>query len=157
MSFFCNENILRLQVSVQNSMGMAIVDSAHDLVDDALDLHWRDLLLDLSQIFLQVKFDIFENEIEGSMSVNHLDQPKILVISKTYSTILGCFSPLSKEISLIAVEGTPSTSFSSLIFLRATTYKSGLEFSFSKLPQFRLYTTLGSRLVKLQSLRALPL
>jgi len=32
--------------------------------------------------------------------------------------------PFNKEISLIAVEGTPSSSFSSLIFLRATIYLS---------------------------------
>ena len=38
----------------------------------------------------------------------------------TYSTIFGCFMPLSSEISLIAVEGTPSSSFSSLIFFKAT-------------------------------------
>jgi hypothetical protein len=34
--------------------------------------------------------------------------------------MLGCFRFLSNEISRIAVEGTPSSSFSSLIFLIAT-------------------------------------
>lgn len=38
----------------------------------------------------------------------------------TYSTMFGCLIPLRSEISLMAVEGTPSSSFSSLIFLRAT-------------------------------------
>lgn len=40
----------------------------------------------------------------------------------TYSTTFGCLSPLSNEISLMAVDGTPSTSFSSLIFFSATYY-----------------------------------
>jgi hypothetical protein len=39
-----------------------------------------------------------------------------------YSTMLGCFKPFNSEISLIAVLGTPSSSFSSLIFLSATIY-----------------------------------
>jgi hypothetical protein len=34
--------------------------------------------------------------------------------------MLGCFKFFNKDISLIAVEGTPSSSFSSLIFLMAT-------------------------------------
>ena len=38
----------------------------------------------------------------------------------TYSTTLGCLRLFKREISLIAVLGTPSSSFSSLIFLRAT-------------------------------------
>ena len=38
----------------------------------------------------------------------------------TYSTTFGCLRFFSKEISLIAVDGTPSSSFSSLIFLIAT-------------------------------------
>lgn len=36
------------------------------------------------------------------------------------STMFGCFKFFSNDISLMAVEGTPSSSFSSLIFLMAT-------------------------------------
>lgn len=37
-----------------------------------------------------------------------------------YHTIFGCCSSFNKEISLIAVEGTPSSSDSKRIFFRAT-------------------------------------
>jgi len=41
-------------------------------------------------------------------------------IEITYSTIFGCLRFFNKEISRIAVDGTPSSSFSNLIFLIAT-------------------------------------
>ena len=41
---------------------------------------------------------------------------------KSYSTILGCLSSFKIEISLIAVEGIPSSSFSNLIFFNAIIY-----------------------------------
>ena len=40
----------------------------------------------------------------------------------TYSTTLGCLIPFKSDISLIAVLGTPSSSFSSFIFFKATIY-----------------------------------
>ena len=41
----------------------------------------------------------------------------------TYLTTFGCLIPFRREISLIAVDGTPSSSFSSLIFFIAQIYK----------------------------------
>lgn len=45
-----------------------------------------------------------------------------LLRAGAYSTMFGCLRPLSREISRMAVLGTPSSSFSSLIFFRATIY-----------------------------------
>lgn len=75
---------------------------------------------------------IFQNQILNIQIQDRVILQKIKLLSTyarntfnkaikiTYSTILGCFKFFSKDISLIAVEGTPSSSFSSLIFLMAT-------------------------------------
>jgi hypothetical protein len=45
---------------------------------------------------------------------------KTCIILLIYLTIFGCCNSLSSDISLIAVEGMPSSSLSSLIFFIAT-------------------------------------
>jgi hypothetical protein len=44
----------------------------------------------------------------------------IYTILLTYLTMLGCCNSLRRDISLIAVDGMPSSSFSNLIFFIAT-------------------------------------
>ncbi len=100
-------------------MAVAIVDSLNDLVGKALDKIRRQFLLNFSEIFLKVILNIFEDQIETIVCVDHLFESKGLE-GYAYSTTLGCLSPFRSEISRIAVEGTPSTSFSSLIFFSAT-------------------------------------
>lgn len=104
-------------------MSMAVINSSNDLVDKALDEVWRELLLDFPQVLLEVVLHVFEDEVQAVVGVDHFFQSRKcqnLNSKETYSTTFGCFRPFSKEISLIAVEGTPSTSFSSLIFFKAT-------------------------------------
>lgn len=100
---------------------MAIIDSLDSLVDKRLDQLGSNFLLDLAEIFLEVVFNMLEDKVEGGVSVDNFSQSERLGHG-AYSTMFGCLRPFRREISLIAVEGTPSTSFSSLIFLRATVY-----------------------------------
>ena len=73
---------------------------------------------------IHLKFSLATWSLQESCSVlnncdSSHDMTKFVVIC-TYSTMFGCLMPLRREISRMAVDGTPSSSFSSLIFLSAT-------------------------------------
>ena len=102
---------------------MAVIYSSDDLVHETFDEVRRELLLDFPQVLLEVVLHVFEDEVQAVVGVDHFLQSRKcqnLNSKETYSTTFGCFRPFSSEISLIAVDGTPSTSFSSFIFFKAT-------------------------------------
>lgn len=109
---------------MHNSVGVAVSGSLQYLVSKFLDgISWQ-RSSDASHVLFEVELAEFEDQVEIVLLVNDFFQTKgwrseMQMI--TYSTTLGCLMPLSREISLIAVLGTPSSSFSSLIFLMATT------------------------------------
>jgi hypothetical protein len=117
-------------------MGVAVCCGLKDLVSEALDLLRWQRPTDLPHVLLQVVVAVLENEVKLVLGVDDFLEPiklvfnslirneaaKLMITSSllTYSTMFGCLSPFKREISLIAVLGTPSSSFSSLIFFNAT-------------------------------------
>lgn len=60
------------------------------------------------------------NQMSWYSLIQILQDVNLTQIFPTYHTIFGCCSSFNREISLIAVEGTPSSSDSRRIFFRAT-------------------------------------
>jgi hypothetical protein len=86
---------------------------------------------DLVHVALEVHVEELEHEVELGIRVHNVKQPAASVLMSFLSnlcaseavahlTTLSSFISLSSEISLMAVEGTPSSSASRRIFLRAT-------------------------------------
>jgi len=68
-------------------------------------------------------FEISNKNGNIILKIDHKNERQFCFEAKnciTYSTMLGCFKFFNRDISLMAVLGTPSSSFSSLIFLIAT-------------------------------------
>jgi len=113
---------------VEDAVLMQVNQRLQDLIKKPLGLLSRQWLAALgSHILLQVEFKVLKNKVKLFLTVDNflksievIRLPKHLKAANTYSTMLGCLIPLRREISRIAVEGTPSSSFSSLIFLSAT-------------------------------------
>ena len=72
LSVFCDQDVLRFEISVHDSVGMAVVDPLDGLVDEALNQLRRDLLLDLSEVLLKVVFNVFEDKVERGVSIDDL-------------------------------------------------------------------------------------
>jgi hypothetical protein len=58
-----NEKILRFQVSMHDSAGMAVVDAVAELVEEELDLVGGHGMFVLTQVFLHVVVDEFKNQV----------------------------------------------------------------------------------------------
>ena len=101
-----------------------------NLIEEALRLLLgQRLIAMLLHVLLQIELQVLEHEVQLVLRVDDLFQPmeerqcKFRLgrfLMYTYSTTLGCLRPLSKLISRMAVDGTPSSSFSNLIFFKAT-------------------------------------
>lgn len=117
-----DQQILWFQISVEDAVLMQMNQRLQNLVEESLSLFsWQRCVSLSSHILFQIEFQVLEHQIELLLTVNDFFQSKVCVNSEnTYSTMLGCLMPLRREISRIAVDGTPSSSFSSLIFFRAT-------------------------------------
>ena len=72
LSVFCDEDVLRFEISMHDSVGMAVVDPLDGLVDEALNQLRGDLLLDLSEVLLKVVFNVFEDKVERGVSIDDL-------------------------------------------------------------------------------------
>ena len=108
---------------MENSVLVQMDQRLQDLVQKSLSLlagKWLIIAL-RTHILLEVVLEVLEHKVKLILGVDHFLQPKQgWAQNFTYSTILGCLMPFRREISRIAVDGTPSSSFSSLIFFRAT-------------------------------------
>lgn len=117
-----DEKILGFKVSVDDATGVAVVDAVAELVEEQFDLILTHAGFVFTQPFLEVVIDQFKDEVEFLLGRN-VDNFSKTESQTCYWTMLGwgC-SSLRMEISRMAVEGTPSSSFSSLIFFMATTW-----------------------------------
>ena len=105
---------------MDDSSGVAEVDAVDELVQNELDLPRSDGGLVGTQVFFEIVLSVFKHQVELLLHREVNDVPETDLGVK-YLTMLGWgWSSLRMEISRMAVEGTPSSSFSSLIFLRAT-------------------------------------
>lgn len=57
-------------------MGVAIIYSFNDLIDEAFDKVWGKFLFDLSEVFLKVILNVFEDKVERVMSIDDFFKPK---------------------------------------------------------------------------------
>ena len=64
VSLAVDEEVLWLEVTVDDALGVAVVDSTEKLVDHFLDLGLGHCFFVASHVFLQVVLDIFKNEVE---------------------------------------------------------------------------------------------
>ena len=142
VTLLVNEQILWLEVPMHYSMSMAVSCGLKNLICELFDGFWWQWATDLPHVLLKIVFAVLKYQIQVVLLVYHFLKPKGLKIKLmrmllftvdkhqlfgkkiqvTYSTTFGCLIPLRREISLMAVLGTPSSSFSNLIFLRATIY-----------------------------------
>ena len=124
ITILVDEQVLGFQVTMHNAVRMAVSGALQDLVGEFLHIGSRQGTTYLAHVLLQVVLTVLEDQVQLVLGIDHLLQSNINLITRRiiYSTMLGCLSPLSREISLIAVLGTPSSSFSSLIFFSATIY-----------------------------------
>ena len=63
VSLVRDQQILWLEISVNNPLGVAIVNTSQQLVDHLLDLRFAHVFLIFSHVLLQVILDIFENQV----------------------------------------------------------------------------------------------
>ena len=105
---------------MDNSSRVTVVDSIYQLIKEKFDLVRSNGGLVLGKIFFEIIVQKFEDQVEFLLA-RYIDNLIQTTLYQIYLTILGwgCNS-LRIEISRIAVDGTPSSSFSSLIFLSAT-------------------------------------
>jgi len=113
---------------MENSVLVKVDKREQDLVEETLrHLPGKRLVSVLLHVLLQVELQVLEDEVELLLGVDDfLKSAQGLSarlehgVSCTYSTTFGCLRPFSRLISRMAVEGTPSSSFSRRIFFRAT-------------------------------------
>ena len=79
-SVFINKKVLWFQVSMHNSMGMAISSSLKNLVSEAFNFLRRKWPTDMSHVFLQIIIAIFENQVEFIFRIYHLFQSILFTI-----------------------------------------------------------------------------
>ena len=60
----CDKKVLWLQISMDNPLRMAVVNTPENLVQHLLYLQLRDIPLLLSHVFLQVIVNVFKNQIQ---------------------------------------------------------------------------------------------
>ena len=78
-----NEQVLRLEISVEYSVGVEIDQRLQDLVEEALHLTWRQRSSLCLQILLQIKFKVLKDEIKRFFRVQYfLESTFELVTSK---------------------------------------------------------------------------
>ena len=100
--------------------GVAKVDAIDELEHEQPNLLLRDGIFVLRQVFLEIIVGVFKHQVQ-LLFTRGVDDVHEAEWCEAYLTILGCgLSSLRMEISLMAVDGTPSSSFSNLIFFKAT-------------------------------------
>jgi hypothetical protein len=106
---------------VDDAAGVAEVDAVDELEHEEADLLLREGVFVLREVLLEVVLRVLEHEVEFLLG-RGVDDVQQAGWGRQYLTMLGCgCSSFRIEISRIAVEGTPSSSFYSLIFFSATT------------------------------------
>lgn len=122
-TIFVNEKILRFQISVDDSSRMAEVNSVDQLEHKKFDLIAGDVRWVKLEIFFKVIIGELKDQVKLFVIRNVNDVHEAKVRLKGYLTIFGWgWSSFKMEISLMAVDGTPSSSFYNLIFFRATIF-----------------------------------
>ena len=105
---------------MDDAPGVAEVDAVHQLEHDESDLVGSDGSFIGRQVSLQVVFGIFKDQMQFFFH-GQVEDVLETALDHVYFTILGCgCNSFKMEISRMAVEGTPSSSFSSFILFRAT-------------------------------------
>jgi hypothetical protein len=105
---------------MDDSAGVAKIDAIDELEYEEADLVVGDGRFVHGHIFLEVVLGVFKDQVQ-LLFRRLVDDIFEAAWGKAYFTMFGCgCSSLRIEISRIAVEGTPSSSFSSLIFFKAT-------------------------------------
>ncbi len=59
-----NKDILGFKVSVDDSFGMAVIDSTNELIHEKLDLLFGEMILFGRKVFFEIVFGVFEDEIK---------------------------------------------------------------------------------------------
>lgn len=77
-----NEQVLRFEVSVHDSVSVAVGSSLQNLVGKLLDFMRREGTTDLSDVLLQIEVAVLEDQIEFVLCVDHFLQPIRWGISK---------------------------------------------------------------------------
>lgn len=71
-----NEQVLRLKVSVHDSVSVAVGGSLQNLVGELLDFMRREGTTDLSDVLFQIEVAVLEDQIEFVLSIDHFFQPR---------------------------------------------------------------------------------
>ena len=79
VAFFCDEDVLWFEISVHDSVRMAIINSLDDLINKAFDLLCWEGFLVLPEVLFEVILYILENEVEAGVCVNDFSQPVDIV------------------------------------------------------------------------------
>jgi hypothetical protein len=106
-----DEEVLGFEVAVDDAPGVAEVDAVDQLEHDESDLLLGYGVAVGGQKFFEVLFGVLEDEVQLLFDgeVDHVHQSRS---DSVYLTMLGCgWSSLRMDISRMAVEGTPSSSF----------------------------------------------
>jgi hypothetical protein len=110
LSIFVYEDVLGLEVAVNDTTGMAEVERDYDLMKELLNLVGGEVVFVLIEEGLEIIIYVFEHKVKFFVFgfINNVFETNL----KRYSTMLGCLSSLRIEISRMAVDGMPSSSFS---------------------------------------------
>jgi len=138
---FINQNILRFEISMNNSSRMTEIQGRYDLIQIFLK---NNLLLLWSTKEWGWTYSDPDTSWNRSPKTRKPDtvsspggdkwHPWDWKIRKNYSTMLGCLSSLRMLISRIAVLGIPSSSFSSRICFSATVSFVSVSFALKTTP-----------------------
>ena len=106
-----DQKVLRLEVAVDDAAGVAEIDAVDQLEHNEADLVLRDRVFVLREVFFEVVLRVLEHQVQLLLA-GQVDDVHETAWERPYLTILGCgFNSLRIEISRMAVEGTPSSSF----------------------------------------------
>jgi len=75
MAHGIDKQVLRLQIAMENAVLMQVDECLQNLIEEALRLFFRQRLLALvTHVLLQVELEVFENEVQLILTVNHFFQ-----------------------------------------------------------------------------------
>jgi type IV secretory pathway VirB3-like protein len=74
ISVLVNQEILGLEISVHDSVCVAISSALQNLISEALHFVWRQWSSHLPHVFLQVVLAILENQVQFILRINDLLQ-----------------------------------------------------------------------------------
>jgi len=76
LSFLGHKNVLRLKVSVHDSMSVAVINTFDDLVDETFNKVGGELLFNFSEVLFKIVLDVLKDEVQRVVCIDNFFKPE---------------------------------------------------------------------------------